>query len=59
MEVPRIGVELALQLQACVTATGMPDLSCVFELHHSSQQQWILNPMREARDRTSILRGTS
>ena len=27
MEVPRLGVELELQLLACTTATAMPDLS--------------------------------
>ena len=26
--------------------------SLVFDLHHSSQQHWILNPLSEARDRT-------
>ena len=33
----------------------MPDLSCVCDLRHSSQQCWILNPLSEARDRTSNL----
>ena len=28
----------------------MPDLSHVCNLHHTSQQHWILNPLREARD---------
>ena len=49
MEVPRIGVRLELQLLAC--ATAMPDPSCVCELHHNSEQHWILNPLSEARDR--------
>uniref|UniRef100_A0A8D0MA29 Opalin n=1 Tax=Sus scrofa TaxID=9823 RepID=A0A8D0MA29_PIG len=31
------------------------DLSCVFDLHHSSQQCQILNPLSEARDRTPNL----
>ena len=29
--------------------------SHVFDLHHSSQQHWILNPLSEARDRTHNL----
>ena len=50
MEVPRLGVESELQLQAYTTATATPDLSCVFDLHHSSQQSQILNPLSGARD---------
>ena len=46
MGVPWLGVELELYLLA--TATAMPDLSRVCELHHSSQQRWILNPLSEA-----------
>ena len=34
--VPRLGVELELQLPAYTTAIAMLDLSCVFDLHHSS-----------------------
>ena len=30
----------------------MPDLRRVHDLHHSSQQLWILNPLSKARDRT-------
>ena len=37
----------------------MPDLSQVFDLHHSSWQHQILNPLSEARDGTHILMGTS
>ena len=59
MELPRLGVESELQLQAYTTATAMPDLSHVCNLHHSLQQHWILNPLREARDQTSILMDTS
>ena len=29
------------------------------DLHHSSRQQWILNPLSEARDSTCILMDTS
>ena len=44
MEVSRLGVESELWLLAYVTATATPDL------HHSSQQCRILNPLSEARD---------
>ena len=50
MEVPRLGVELELSPPASTTATGMPDLSQVDNLHQRSQQHQILNPLREARD---------
>ena len=50
MEVPRPGVEQELWLLAYTTATAAQDLSHVFDLHHSSWQQWILNPLIEARD---------
>ena len=50
MEVPKLGVELELQLPADTTAVAMLDLSCVFDLHHSSWQHRILNPLSEARD---------
>ena len=52
MEVPRPGVQSELQPPAYPTTTAMRDPSCVFHLHHSSQQHWILNPLGEARDRT-------
>ena len=39
MKIPRLGVELELQLSAYATATATPDQ--------------ILNPLSEARDRTS------
>ena len=52
MEVPRLGVESELQLLPYTTATAMPDASRVYNLHHSSQQRQILNPLSEARDRT-------
>ena len=59
MEVPRLGAELELQLPAYTTATATWDLSCVFDLHHSSRHCWILNPLTEARDGTRILMDTS
>ena len=55
LEVPRIGVELELQLRDYATATVTWDLSHVCKLRHSSRQRQILNPRSEARDRTCIL----
>ena len=55
MEVPGLGVQFELLLLAYATATVPPDLSHIYDLHHSSQQRWILNPLNEARDRTCIL----
>ena len=50
MEVPRLGVESELLLPVYNTATAILDPSWVFNLHHSSQQRQILNPLSEARD---------
>ena len=47
------------QIRAYITATAMQDLSRICNLHHSSQQCQILNPLSEARDRTSVLMDTS
>ena len=57
MEVPRLGVESELQMPAYTTATvtAMQDLSRVCDLHHSSWQCWILNPLSEARYQTHNL----
>ena len=55
MEVPRLGVQSELQLPVYTTATAMPDPSCVYDLHHSSQQLRILNPLMEAKGLTCIL----
>ena len=49
MEVPRLGVELELQLPACTTATATLDPSRAHNLHHSSRQRRILNPLGRAR----------
>ena len=51
MEVPRLGAESELQVPAYTTATAMQDLSCICDLHHSSWQRQILNPLCEARDK--------
>ena len=47
MEVPSLGVESELQPPAYATAIEKPDPSCVFDLHHNSQQCQILNPLRQ------------
>ena len=57
IEVPRPGVESELQLLATATATRDP--SCVCDLHHSSCQCQILNPLSKARSRTHVLVDTS
>ena len=54
-EVPRVGVQSGLQLPAY--AMQVPSLLC--DLHHSSQQHQVLNPLREARDRTHNLMDTN
>ena len=41
-----------MQLPAYPTATIMQDQSRVCDLHHSSWQRWIFNPLSQARDRT-------
>ena len=58
MEVLRLGVESELQLLAYTAATATQDPSRICDLHHSSRQCWIFNPLREARDRTHILMDT-
>ena len=55
MEVTKLGVKLELQLPAYATATAMPDLSHVCDLHHSSRQGQIPDPLSEARDQTRNL----
>ena len=44
-----------LQLPTYTTATATQDLSRVCNLHRSSWQRWILNPLSEVRDQTCIL----
>jgi len=55
MEVPRLGVQLELELLATATATATPDPRRDCNLHHSSQQHQILNPLSKGRDRTRNL----
>ena len=59
MEVPRLGVESELRLPAYTTATAMRDPCHVYDLHHSSWQYQVPNPLSEARDQTCILMDTS
>ena len=56
MEIPRLGVELELQLLAYTTATATSDPSRVCNLHHRSRQHQIRD---QARDRTCLLMDTS
>ena len=55
MEVPRLGDQSELWPLAYTTATATRDQSHICDLHHSSQQRWILNPLSKARDRTHNL----
>ena len=57
-EVPRIGVKSKLQLPAYTTVTATQDPSHISDLHHSSRQHRILNPLSEARDPTWIIMDT-
>ena len=60
MEVPRLGVDLELQLLAYTTATATWDLSGVCNLYRSSWQcQTLINLLSMARDRTCVLMDTS
>jgi len=59
MEVLRLGVQSQLQQPAYTSATAMPDLRHIFNLHHSSWQHRILNLLSGARDRTWDLMDTS
>ena len=58
MEVLRLGVESELQLLADTTATATRDPSRICDLHRSSRQRGILNPLSWARDRTCIVMDT-
>ena len=48
MEVPRLGVKSEQWLPAYATATATWDLNHVCDLHQSSRQHQILNPLIEA-----------
>ena len=55
MKIPKLEVELELQLPAFATATATPDLSCICNLHLSSRQCQIFNPLSLGRNQTHIL----
>ena len=55
MEVPRLGVQLELQLPVCTTATAMQDLSLACNLNRSPGQHQTLNTLSEAGDQTQNL----
>ena len=59
MEIPRLGVELELQLLAYATTTATANPSCVCDLYRSSWQCQIFNPLSGARDGNHILMDTS
>ena len=59
MDVPKLEVKLELQLPAYTTATATQDPSPICDLHHSSRQHQILNPLSKAKDRSRILADTS
>ena len=50
MELPRLGVKSELQPPAHTTAIVTQDPSHLCDLHHSSQQHQIHNPLSEAKD---------
>ena len=55
MQVPRLGVKWELQPLVYTTARATRDSRHICDPHHSSWLCWILNPLSEARDGTSIL----
>ena len=58
MDVPRLGVEMELQLPAYTTAPAMQDLSQICDLHHSSWQYQIPDSLSEARAQTRLFMDT-
>ena len=59
MEVSRLGVKSELQRPASTTAIARQDLSRIGNLHSTSRQHGILNPMSKGRDGTPNLMVTS
>ena len=47
------------RIGATATATAMPDMSHICDLHHSSRQRQIFKPLSKARDRTCVFMDTS
>ena len=58
-EVPRLGVKSEPQLPAYAIAAATLDLSHTCNLHHSSRQGCILNPLNKARIKICVLMDTS
>ena len=54
----QLGSNLSGQLRSYATATATWEPRCVGDLHYSSQQCRLLNPLSEARDWTCILMDT-
>ena len=52
MEVPRLGGESEPELLVYVTVTAMQDLKHICDLHRSSWQCQIFNPLSKAKDQT-------
>ena len=62
MEVPRLEVELGMQLPAYTMVIVMLDLSHISDLcqiYATTHSAGSLNPLNEARDQTHIFMGTS
>ena len=57
--IPMVGVISELQLPAYTIATATQDPSHICDLHHSSEQGWMLNPLSETRDQTHVIKATS
>ena len=55
MEFSRLGIWIRAVAVGYAIATAVPDPSCICNLHHSSWQCQILNPLNKARDRTCFL----
>ena len=58
MEVPGPSVELGLQVLAYATIMRTPNPSLICDLYCSLCQCRILNPLREAKDQTCVLKET-
>ena len=57
MDVPRLGVQLEMQLPTYTTATAMQDLSLVITYTAAQGNAGSFNLLSEAKDRTCILVG--
>ena len=50
MEIPRLETNQSCSCRAYATTAVTSDWSSVCDLHHSSKECWIHNPLIEARD---------